>query len=47
MRAALGLLRRGAVPADELLTRRFGLEQTGEALDAQRAGTVLKALVIP
>jgi L-iditol 2-dehydrogenase len=47
MRAALRLLRRGAVPADELLTRRFGLEQTGEALDAQRSGTVLKALVIP
>jgi L-iditol 2-dehydrogenase len=47
MRAALALLRRGAVPVDELITARFPLEQTGAALAAQRAGRALKAVVMP
>jgi L-iditol 2-dehydrogenase len=47
MRAALALLRAGAVPADELITHRFGLEGTGAALAAQRDGTALKAVVLP
>ena len=47
MREALALLQAGAVPTHELITARYPLEQTGEALAAQRAGTVLKAVVIP
>jgi L-iditol 2-dehydrogenase len=47
MRAALALLRRGAVRVDELITHRFGLEDTGAALAAQRDGSALKAVVIP
>ena len=47
MRAALALLRRGAVPVDELLTAPFALAETGAALAAQRDGTVLKAVVVP
>jgi L-iditol 2-dehydrogenase len=47
MRAALALLRAGAVPAGELITHRFPLEETGAALAAQRDGTALKAVVIP
>jgi L-iditol 2-dehydrogenase len=47
MRAALALLRRGVVRADELITHRFGLDETGAALAAQRDGTALKAVVIP
>jgi L-iditol 2-dehydrogenase len=47
MRAALALLRRGAVPVDELVGARFPLEGTGAALTAQRDGAVLKAVVTP
>jgi L-iditol 2-dehydrogenase len=47
MRAALALLRAGAVRTDELITHRFPLEQTGEALAAQRDGRALKAVVVP
>jgi len=47
MRAALTLLQSGAVHAGELITHRFGLEQTGTALAAQRDGTALKAVVLP
>ena len=47
MRAALALLHRGAVRVDELITARFDLEGTGAALDAQRSGAALKAVVIP
>ena len=47
MRAALALLRDGAVPTDELITARYPLEQTGAALAAQREGKVLKAVVLP
>jgi L-iditol 2-dehydrogenase len=47
MRAALALLRRGAVRVDELITHRFGLEDTGAALAAQRDGRALKAVVMP
>ena len=47
MRAALRLLARGAVQPLELVTHRFGLEETGAALAAQRSGEALKAVVLP
>ena len=47
MRAALALLRAGAVRTDELITHRFALEETGAALSAQRDGRALKAVVLP
>jgi L-iditol 2-dehydrogenase len=47
MRAALGLLRAGAVPVADLVTHRFALEATGAALAAQRGGSALKAVVLP
>jgi L-iditol 2-dehydrogenase len=47
MRAALALLRSGAVRCDELITHRFGLDATGAALAAQRDGSALKAAVLP
>ena len=47
MRAALALLRCGAVPVEELITARFPLEETGAALEAQRSGAALKAVVVP
>jgi threonine dehydrogenase-like Zn-dependent dehydrogenase len=47
MQAALFLLRREAVRPLELVTHRFGLEQTGAALAAQRSGEALKAVVVP
>jgi L-iditol 2-dehydrogenase len=47
MRAALALLRRGAIRADELITRRFTLDETGAALAEQRDGRALKAVVVP
>ena len=47
MRAALALLQAGAAPFPELLTPGFALEQTGAALEAQRAGEVYKAVVFP
>jgi L-iditol 2-dehydrogenase len=47
MRAALHLLRSGAVAVDELIGARYDLAGTGDALDAQRSGAVLKAVVVP
>ena len=47
MRAALALLQSGAVRTGELITHRFGLEETGAALAAQRDGSALKAVVVP
>ena len=47
MRAALTLLARHAVRPLELVTHRFGLEDTGAALAAQRSGEALKAVVLP
>ena len=47
MREALALLHRGAVRVAELITARFGLEETGAALAAQRDGSALKAVVVP
>jgi L-iditol 2-dehydrogenase len=47
MRAALALLRRGAIRTGELITHRFRLDETGAALAAQRDGSALKAVVIP
>jgi L-iditol 2-dehydrogenase len=47
MRAALALLHAGAVRTGELITHRFGLEETGAALAAQRDGRALKAVVVP
>jgi len=47
MREAFALLARGAVDPLELVTHRFPLEQTGDALAAQRSGEALKAVVLP
>ena len=47
MRAALALLQAGAIRTGELITHRFGLEETGAALAAQRDGRALKAVVLP
>jgi L-iditol 2-dehydrogenase len=47
MRRALALLQGGHTRAPELLTARFGLEETGAALAAQRSGAALKAVVTP
>jgi L-iditol 2-dehydrogenase len=47
MRAALALLRDGAVRTEELIGGRFDLAGTGDALAAQRSGAVLKAVVLP
>jgi L-iditol 2-dehydrogenase len=47
MRAALALLRDGAVPTGELIGARYDLAGTGDALAAQRSGAVLKAVVVP
>jgi len=47
MRAALALVRAGAVRTDELIGARHDLDGTGAALAAQRDGTVLKAVVLP
>ena len=46
-RAALALLRAGAVPVGELITARFSLEMAGDALAAQKSGAALKAVVLP
>jgi L-iditol 2-dehydrogenase len=47
MRAALALLHDDAVRWEELITARFDLDGTGEALAAQRSGAALKAVVLP
>ncbi len=47
MRAALALLQTGAAPFPLVLTAPFALDQTGEALEAQRSGEVYKAVVFP
>jgi L-iditol 2-dehydrogenase len=47
MRAALELLRSGAVEPSGLVQLRVGLEGTGEALAAQKSGAALKAVVLP
>ncbi len=46
-RAALALLRAGAIPAGELITARFSLALAGDALAAHRTGATLKAVVLP
>lgn len=47
MRAALELLAAGAVGAAELVTHRLGLDEVARALDLQRSGETLKAVVVP
>jgi L-iditol 2-dehydrogenase len=47
MRAALALLHDDAVRWEELITARFDLDGTGDALAAQRSGAALKAVVLP
>jgi L-iditol 2-dehydrogenase len=47
MRAALDLLRTGAVDPAVLVTHRVGLDGTARALDLQRTGEAIKALVVP
>jgi L-iditol 2-dehydrogenase len=46
-RAALALLRAGAVRAGDLITARFSLELAGDAVTAQRTGAALKPVVLP
>ena len=47
MRAALDLIASGRVDPIGLVTHRVGLEDTGRALELQRTGEAVKALVIP
>jgi L-iditol 2-dehydrogenase len=47
MRAAYDLLASGRVDPRPLVTHRVGLEQTGEALNLQRRGETIKAVVLP
>ena len=47
MRAALALLQAGEIAAGELITARYDLAGTGAALEAQRSGAALKAVVTP
>ena len=44
---ALALLRPARCAPHELITHRFGLEETGAALAAQRDGAAFKAVVLP
>ncbi len=46
-RAALALLRAGAVRSGDLITARFSLALAGDALAAQRSGAALKPVVLP
>ncbi len=47
MRAALELISDGVLDAGALVTHRLPLERTAEALDLQRRGEALKAVVVP
>lgn len=47
MRAALGLIAAGRVDPAPLVTHRLGLAETARALELQRCGDAVKALVIP
>ncbi len=47
MRASLELLAAGRIDPTPLVTHRLPLEQTGRALELQRAGEALKAVVLP
>lgn len=47
MRAALELIAGGAVDPAGLVTHRLGLEETALALELQRSGQAVKALVLP
>lgn len=47
MRAALALLASGAVDPLPLVTHRLALDRTAEALELQRTGGAVKALVLP
>lgn len=47
MRAALQLIASGRIDVLSLVTHRFALEETSRALDLQRRGGALKAVVLP
>jgi threonine dehydrogenase-like Zn-dependent dehydrogenase len=47
MRAALALVASGRVDPLPLVTHRLGLDETGRALELQRSGAAIKALVLP
>ena len=47
MRDALALLQSGAVDPAPLVTHRLGLDRTAQALELQRTGEAIKALVLP
>jgi L-iditol 2-dehydrogenase len=47
MRAALELIASGRVDPATLITHRLGLEETARALELQRSGEAIKAIVLP
>ena len=47
MRAALELIAGGRIDPLELVTHRLGLDETARALDLQRRGEAIKAVVVP
>jgi L-iditol 2-dehydrogenase len=47
MRAALELVASGRVDPLPFVTHRLGLDETGRALELQRSGEAIKALVLP
>jgi L-iditol 2-dehydrogenase len=47
MRAALALVASGRVDPLPFVTHRLGLDETGRALELQRSGEAVKALVLP
>jgi L-iditol 2-dehydrogenase len=47
MRAALALLADGAIDPAPLVTHRLGLDEVGRALELQRRGETLKAVIVP
>ena len=47
MRAAYELIASGAIDVLALVTHRLALDETGCALDLQRRGEALKAVVVP
>jgi threonine dehydrogenase-like Zn-dependent dehydrogenase len=47
MRAALALIASGRVDPRPLVTHRLALDETARALELQRTGEAVKALVLP
>ena len=47
MRAALALIAAGTIDPLPLVSHRLGLEEVGRALELQRRGESMKAVIIP